>query len=458
MLRYMKTMGVKSMAMKVGIEVPEQQFREMYDNEIKDPVGFQHIFLNQIPHKKQVEVLLSSQKNKVIVCGRRSGKSQMIAGELIRAAVNGIYKKQIVIAPTYKQTLIVYDKIIELMMKAGKYEYVVKEIKHPYPRIEFMGGIIDFGSADNPNSLRGEAYGRVFMDESAFIKEGAMDAIKPLTFDTGAPIWETTTPWGKGSVWERWKRGQKGDKDYGCFHYNYLDNPYLADEGKTEIEKDIEEWGKDSVYVQCEILGNFVEDRDVYFKRELIDECVNNEIPIGSLHPASRYFLGVDVAGEGEDESVFIVVEKTSKDEIRVNFIDYYNVNKPREIVGKVKILDEKYNFEKVFIDKTGMGEGPVDWLKETLSEERVDGIRFTIQSKQDLYSNLRKMMHQGLKFPNNKKLVYQLADLRYETAGSGDLKIHASEKGHDDYPDSLALACWYFAGTGIEDYEPWIF
>ena len=418
---------------------------EISEEDFKDPVLFQIGYLNQEPHKKQIEVLRSPHKNKIIVCGRRSGKTQMIAGEIIRGGVLGIFKKQIVIAPVFKQTLIVFNKIIELMHKGGVYGDIAKVTKSPYPRISFNNGsYVDFGSADNPDSLRGEAYDRVFKDESAFIKEGAEDAIKPLTYDTGAPVWETTTPWGKGSVWERWLRGTKGDADYGCFHYNYKDNPYLAAEGIKEIEKDIKEWGEDSIYVQCEIYGNFVEDRDVYFKRALINECVE-EYGMGYAHPKASYVLGVDVAGEGEDESVFIVMEEFN-DRVRVNFIDNYEKNKPREIVGKAKILDEQYGFVKVYLDETGAGEGPTDWLKESLSEERVEGIKFTVKSKMDMYSNLRKMMQQGkLKFPNHKKLVYQLADLRYEVMSSGDLKIHHSEKGHDDYADALALACWYF-------------
>jgi len=126
--------------------------------------------------------------------------------------------------------------------------------------------------------------------------------------------------------------------------------------------------------------------------------------------------------------------------------------------VGEVKILDGKYDFEKVYLDETGAGEGPTDWLKESLSEERVEGIKFTIKSKQDMYSNLRKMMEQGrIKFPNHKKLIYQLMDLRYETQSSGDLKIHHSERGHDDYPDALALACWYFKEIETAEYEPFL-
>lgn len=423
-----------------------------------DPVLFQVGYLNQIPHDKQIEVLRSPHKNKIIVCGRRSGKSQMVAAELIRGAlVIEEYRKQILIAPTYKQAMIVYYKINELMYKAGVIDDIDKFVKSPHPQVVFKNGaIIDFGSADNPDSLRGEAYGRIFKDESAFIKEGAEHAIKPLSYDTGAPVWETTTPWGKGEVWERWGRGMKGDPDYGCFHYNYKDNPYLAEEGIKEIEKDIEEWGIDSVYVQCEILGNFVEDRDVYFKQKLIDSCVE-EYGMDFAHPKGSYVLGVDVAGMGEDESVFIALERDMGGDIKVIMIDSYDKNKPREIVGKVKILDEKYNFEMVYLDETGAGEGPTDWLKESLSEERIEGIKFSTKSKMDMYSNLKKMMEQGkIKFPNHKKLLYQLADLRYEIMSSGDLKIYHSERGHDDYPDALALACLFFKGNE-EKYTPFV-
>lgn len=258
----------------------EQILQPQVFDDTNDPVYFQVVYLNQVPHKKQIEVLRSPNKHKIIVCGRRSGKSQMIAAELIRGGickVNGIpiYEKQILIAPTYKQSMIVFDKVIELMTKAGRLGDISKVIKSPYPRIVFnTNAFIDFGSADNPNSLRGENYGRVFKDESGFIKKGADNAIKPLTYDKGAPVWETTTPWGKGEVWEKWRRGLNGDTDYGCFHYNYLNNPYITVEGKKEIEKDIKEYGENSMYVQAEIYGNFVEDRDCYFSIELINNCV----------------------------------------------------------------------------------------------------------------------------------------------------------------------------------------
>ena len=418
-------------------------------DDIKDPVLFQVGYLNQIPHEKQKEVLRSPNKNKIIVCGRRSGKTQMIAGEIIRGAILELYVKQIVVGPQYYHVLIVFNKILELMHKAKVYDSDIKQVvKAPYPKIIFTNGaFVDFGSADNPNSLRGEGYGRMFKDESAFIKEGAKDAIRPLMYDTGGPVWETTTPWGKGEVWDLWKRGQKGDKDYGCFHYNYLDNPYLDDEGIKEIEKDIIEYGKDSVFVQCEILGNFEEDRDVYFGHDLVESCIEKYNIPEPRQSRMSYHLGVDIAGEGEDESVFITLRDAGT--LKVVDITNWEKNIPREIVGQVKLLDKEYDYNCMYLDKTGIGEGPSDWLRESLSDGdgddyRVNSLRFSIQSKMDIYSNLKKMMQQGkLKIPNHKKLVFQLKDLRREIIPSGDIKIHHSEKGHDDYPDALALACW---------------
>ena len=424
---------------------------ELNEHDFFDPVNFQVAYLNQIPHPKQIEVLRSCEKNKIIVCGRRSGKTQMVAGELIRGAVLKLYPKQMVVAPTYKQTLIVFYKITELMQNAKVYGDIEKVVLSPRPQIVFKNGaFIDFGSADNPDSLRGEAYDRMFKDESAFIKAGANHAIKPLTYDTGAPTWETTTPWGKGEVWEMWLRGLSDDSDYGSFHYNYKDNPYLHADGIKEIEKDIEEYGENSMYVQAEIYGNFIEDQDVYFNRELVESCIESYNLGDTILKRYTYFLGTDVAGEGEDESVFVSILGHGGG-IKVHNINFYEKNKPREIVGKVKELDKLYDYEGICLDKTGMGEGPADQLRETLSDGdgddyRVDSLRFTTQSKMDIYSNLKKLMNQGkIKFPNHKKLINQLLDLRYEVMSSGDLKIHHSDKGHDDYPDALALACWAY-------------
>jgi len=434
-------------------------------DDLREPVFFQVGYLGQKPHMKQMEVLRSKCKNKVVVCGRRAGKSQMVAGEMIRGGITGEFKSQILIAPTYKQAMIVMTKIVELMNTSDNGDDLAKVIKSPNPRIEFINGsYIDFGSADNPDSLRGENYDRVFLDEAAFIKEGAIDAIRPLIYDTGAPIWFTTTPMGKGIVWDFWERGMNDeDEEYGCFNYCYLDNPYITAEGKKEIEKDIAEWGEESAFVQAEIFGRFVEDRDCYFKRSVVMDCVDDTHYTKQAHPKNRYVMGIDIAAEGEDVSVFYIIELPAfkdKGKVRTVEIRHLSVNKPRDVVGLAVELHDKYNFEKIYTDKTGIGDGPTDWLAEIVGESLVEGVRFSLQSKTDMYSNLKKLMNQQrLEIPTHKKLIHELCELRYERTSTGGMKIHHPDGGkvHDDFPDALALACLYMKDEESNEYESFI-
>ena len=247
---------------------------EITEEDFKDPYYFQYAYLNQLLHPKQIEVVRSPAKFKTIKCGRRAGKTQLIAGELVRGSVLKLYRKQILIAPSYKQCLIVFDKILLLMEDAGRMDDIRAVVRNPRPKIIFKNKYyIDFGSADQPDTLRGEGYDRIFLDEAGFIKDEALLAIRPLMFDVGAPIWKTSTPWIKNHFYNDWIRGKNGVDGYASFEYDYRDNPYLLPEGKAEIEKDIMEYGRDSLYVKVEIFGEFPEEIDVYFSIGLLDGC-----------------------------------------------------------------------------------------------------------------------------------------------------------------------------------------
>ena len=442
---------------------------------LEHPVNFSILYLGQVPHLKQKEVLISSHKNKVVVCGRRAGKSQMIGAELIRGGMTMEYRRQMLIAPTYKQAMIVMTKVQDLMHQSGNKDDLLKVIKSPNPKIVFSNGSeVDFGSADNPDSLRGENYDRIFLDEAEFIKHEAMNAIRPLIYDTGAPMWITTTPWKRNFVYDYWMRGKNGDEDWGAFNYCYLDNPYITDEGKKEIEKDISEWGEESMYVQAEIFGRYVDDIDCYFDRDDVMFCVVEGSDMGHSHPKKTYVAGVDCAGMGEDESVCVVLEiDHMRDEIRVAEIFNLMKNKPRQLVQMLKDIDIKYNLEKLYIDKTGLGEGPADWIGMEIGDDKVEDIRFSAVSKMDMFSNLKMMIQKRKKvqkgddivemptliLPKHKKLLGQLMDLRYEVRPNKTVKISHPEgaKYHDDYPDALALACLYFKDSDDTEYDAFI-
>ena len=165
-----------------------------------------------------------------------------------------------------------------------------------------------------------------------------------------------------------------------------------------------------------------------------------------SIKENATYILGVDIARLGEDSSVYIVLEKEEGSPIKIVFIDEIQHKLLTDAIGRIKILNSKFNFKKIYIDETGLGAGVVDVLLEEFGKYKIEAFTFTNKSKQDLYSNLKILMEQRkLKIPFHKKLFYQLSDLRYEVASSGNIKIHHSQRGKDDFCDALSLACMFF-------------
>ena len=70
-----------------------------------------------------------------------------------------------------------------------------------------------------------------------------------------------------------------------------------------------------------------------------------------------------------------------------------------------------------------------------------VRGVVFSLQEKAEMYKNLRLLFeNHKIKMKEINKLVYQLSYLRREYTETGIMKIRSEE--HDDYPDSLVLAC----------------
>jgi len=161
-----------------------------------------------------------------------------------------------------------------------------------------------------------------------------------------------------------------------------------------------------------------------------------------------KYFLGVDFARMGQDSSVFTIVEVPNDGGVGdVIYIEETNHTRLTDSVGRVKFLHGIFRFERIYLDSTGLGSGPTDSLTE--AGLPIEAVTFTIQSKQDIFSNLKKLMEEKkIRIPRLKKLVYQLLDLRYEFKSSGNMSIHHSERGHDDFCDSLALACLGLKGS----------
>lgn len=140
------------------------------------------------------------------------------------------YKRLLPAYRAFKEALIQHD------LKFGR---DVKE-RIADKTFEFANGsLIEFRSADNPDSLRGPGLDILWMDEAAFIRTGdAYRVVRPAMADKQGIVINTTTPDRQNWFWERFWSGKALDNPR-HFRVSYwsLDNPYFPiDEWEEERE------------------------------------------------------------------------------------------------------------------------------------------------------------------------------------------------------------------------------
>ncbi|MCA9315790.1 MAG: hypothetical protein KDB73_09895, partial [Planctomycetes bacterium] len=139
------------------------------------------------PLAHQLDVLRHPARLKVVVCGRRWGKSLLglIAcveghGPLdsgYRGALEGAQVWWI--APTYPQGVLIW-RDLKKALRGGWIEKREKEMRIVLPG----GGSVTVKSADNPDALRGVGLDGVVLDEAAFMSEEAWThGIRPALAD-----------------------------------------------------------------------------------------------------------------------------------------------------------------------------------------------------------------------------------------------------------------------------------
>ena len=174
-------------------------------------------------------------------------------------------------------------------------------------------------------------------------------------------------------------------------------------------------------------------------------------------HPKGKYSLGVDLATSGADETAFVILEqKTFGDNtIKVIYTHTMEQSDGVQIRNYMLMLHKQFNFDKIYVDATGMGDTFTDFLVEELGRV-VEGLKFTQASKQEIFENLRILMQEKkLIYPKtDRKLIKQLLSIKFEFSKRQDSKeditkrkrIYHDSREHDDLVVALCLAAIYFS------------
>lgn len=133
-------------------------------------------------HPKQMEVYLSNARFRVVVAGRRWGKTSL-SRTLIISKSRKPRQRIWYVAPTYRMAKqIMWKDLIEAIPR----KWVVK-INHSSLSIELVNGtLIELKGADDPDSLRGVGIDFLVLDEFQDISEEAWtQCLRPTLASTG---------------------------------------------------------------------------------------------------------------------------------------------------------------------------------------------------------------------------------------------------------------------------------
>lgn len=116
-------------------------------------------------------------------------------------------------------------------LKESKLVYGDDYREHKTERfVEFKNDtLVEFKTADDPESLRGAGLNLLWVDESAFIPDNrAWNVVSPALADKQGGVITTTTPDGKNWFYDEWFSGESlSDDNVGRIEYTSLDNPFF---------------------------------------------------------------------------------------------------------------------------------------------------------------------------------------------------------------------------------------
>ena len=362
--------------------------------------------------------VLDAEGNLCLCSGRQVGKSEIIAHKSARTAVK-IKKRILIISITEQQAELMLQKCL-IYLTTNYSSMVCKGLKKPTKhKIKLTNGseIVTKAVGSTGWGAMGDTFDILVPDEAAYLPELIWASITPMLLTTGGSLWLLSTPNAQeGYFYEAYTNPAYGFK---TFHVNSEEVANARPEPQRTIMLNYLEREKARMsplqYAQ-QYLAQFQEELGQLFPDSLIQSAQtlerlefkdSKEQKLAYFNGAT-FFLGVDVARMGGDETTFEILEKIdTKYYQRENFVTKYTLT--TETIKKVLELDSEYHFKNIYIDDGGLGVAVFDQLlTNSQTKNKVVAINNASRSlevnenrtrkllKEDLYLNFLAMLENG--------------------------------------------------------------
>lgn len=379
-------------------------------------------------HAGQKRIQREASRFNIVCCGRRFGKTKYGVRLLIEPALDG--HPVAWFAPTNKMMTEVWRETIK------RCRGVIASKNTSERRIELItGGVIEFWSLENYDSIRGRKYKRAIIDEAAMVKklgEVWQAVIRPTLTDLKGDAYMLSTPKGRNFFWECFVRGEDPLlPEWKSWTMPTKSNPYIdpseVDAAKSELPE--------RTYQQ-EYEAVFLEDAGGVFRK--VRMCA---IAVAPEEPyKGEFVMGADW-GQSNDFTVLTVFDARTKRMValeRFNQIDWHFQR------GRLEALARRWKVRVIVAEHNSIGGPNIEELQR--GGLPVVGFETTGTSKGPLIQSLALAFEQqDIEIVNDPVLLSELES--YEGHRSPETlrwKYSAPEGMHDDTVISCALG--YYA------------
>lgn len=360
--------------------------------------------------------------------GRRWGKT--VLGGTVTGNVLAQHGRVAWIAPTYKNTRPLWRWLLQATaMDVKKKTMAVNRAERSVET--FRGGFMGLYSGDNIDSIRGESFHLVVIDEAARIPEDAWnDAIMPTLADYDGYAFLISTPKGKNWFYREWLLGNSGTPDVQSWQAPTSANPIknirkAFEKARQRVPEDTfrQEW-----------LAQFIDGGTVFRNaRACIGATAQEQAVAGH-----EYVFGVDWA-QAVDYTVITCIDLTLNEVVaieRFNQIDYHTQ------LSRLKTMNDRFRPAAIISEKNSMGAV----LSENLQRMGMPVQMFTTTNatKTEIIQALQlSFENRSLLIPDDPVLIGELESYEQAQLPSGAWKYGAPSGMHDDMVMSLALALY---------------
>jgi hypothetical protein len=419
-----------------------------------------------VPHPKEKEILDSQARNKVIVAGRRWGKTLMASTIASACIMAGALSKGTeptrgwVVSKNYELASKVFILIYRSLVVKSRFKPVSKKNIDSNAHIEFeWGSVVEAKSADSPDSLIGEGLDWIVFDEAAACKAVIWEQyLRPTLTDREGIAIFITTPRGYNWIYDLFKLGQSEEfPTWASWRSPSWDNPYLDKAEIAQAKKELS-----SIIFEQEYMASFQSNVGaVYSDFDVLSHGISKP----EIDPRWRHFRSIDFGYENPFVCLWIAVNPL--DQVII-YDEYYRSHVSVEQAA-ADILQKELEHAGIFgIANNGLYDGKhaVNYEFTTCDPSaasaratlRDKGIN-TIAPKSDVLKGI-ELMRQQLKYREDGKVgllvdidrcpntVKEYQDYHYPEArsiNSNELPVKESDHAMD--PGRYFLCQWKRGG-----------